>query len=153
MRLYLVQHGEAVTKDVNPDRPLSEQGRVDVQRLASWLGEQEAEVALILHSGKTRARQTAELLQGLLKSGGKIRQQDGLAPNDPPAIFLDSMQNRDEDVLAASHMPFVARVLALAIAKDPDLQLADFRPGTVAGIECDNEGHWRLVLFDRPRPA
>ena len=27
MRIYLTQHGEAVPKDVDPDRPLSEQGR------------------------------------------------------------------------------------------------------------------------------
>ncbi len=44
MRLYLVQHGEAVTKAVDPDRPLSEQGRADVERLAIWMGAQGVEV-------------------------------------------------------------------------------------------------------------
>ena len=33
MRLYLVQHGEAVAKEVDPDRPLSEHGREDIVRL------------------------------------------------------------------------------------------------------------------------
>ena len=34
MRLYLTQHGLAVPKDVDTDRPLSEQGREDVRHLA-----------------------------------------------------------------------------------------------------------------------
>jgi phosphohistidine phosphatase len=153
MRLYLVQHGEAVAKAVDPERPLSEQGRADVGRLASWMGEQGVEVDRILHSGKTRARQTAELLEGLLKSGGEILQQDGLAPNDPPAAILDTLYNQGEDVLVASHLPLVDRVLGLAIAKDSDQHLADFQPGTVAGIQHNSEGSWRLFMFARPRLA
>ena len=37
MRIYLTQHGLAVPKDVDPDRPLNEQGREDVRRLAELL--------------------------------------------------------------------------------------------------------------------
>ena len=37
MKLYLVQHGEACAKDVDPQRPLTEQGRADVDRLARLL--------------------------------------------------------------------------------------------------------------------
>ena len=37
MRIYLTQHGLAVPKDIDPDRPLSEQGREDVRRLAEFL--------------------------------------------------------------------------------------------------------------------
>ena len=153
MRLYLVQHGEAIGKDLDPDRPLSKNGRADVEGLATWLTEQGVAVARIVHSGKARARQTAELLGGLLTPGGEIHQQDGLVPNDSPAAFLDAMCDGDDDVLVASHMPFVARVLALAIAKDPEQQLADFQPGTVAGIQRDSEGNWRLFMFVRPQLA
>ena len=34
MKLYLVQHGEAVSKQDDPERPLSEQGLQDVQAMA-----------------------------------------------------------------------------------------------------------------------
>src|SRR5688572_29245639 len=37
MRLYLVQHGEAVPEQVDPQRPLSEAGRRDVQAMARLL--------------------------------------------------------------------------------------------------------------------
>ena len=34
MELYLIQHGQAMTKEQNPDRPLSEEGRAAVRRTA-----------------------------------------------------------------------------------------------------------------------
>jgi len=37
VRLYLVQHGEAVPEEVDPTRPLSEAGKLDVERLAWFL--------------------------------------------------------------------------------------------------------------------
>ncbi len=35
MRLYLVQHGEALSKDVDPERALSDVGRADAEHLVS----------------------------------------------------------------------------------------------------------------------
>ena len=34
MRVYLVQHGEAESKDVEPQRPLTDRGRQVTQRMA-----------------------------------------------------------------------------------------------------------------------
>ena len=60
--LYLVQHGEAVPDDVDPARPLSQAGKKDVERLAEFLARRKLAVSRILHSGKLRAQQTAELI-------------------------------------------------------------------------------------------
>lgn len=62
MKLYLVQHGEALPKEVNSDRSLSDQGRQDAERLARFLAGRGVRVSRVWHSGRTRARQTAELL-------------------------------------------------------------------------------------------
>ncbi len=150
MRLYLVQHGEALPKDVDTDRPLSESGREDIGRLAAWLKQRGVEVGEILHSGKSRARQTAELLEPLSKSGGGIHAADGLAPNDPPRDFLQALGNQSADILVAGHMPFVSRAVAEAITGEADRQLVEFQPGSIAGIARDEEGSWRLFLFTRP---
>lgn len=37
MRIDLTQHGQAAPEDVDPDRPLTVQGREDVRRLADSL--------------------------------------------------------------------------------------------------------------------
>jgi len=64
MRLYLVQHGKAKSKDEDPDRPLTDQGRNDIKKVAVFLAENAGlKVTSIYHSGKTRARQTAEVLE------------------------------------------------------------------------------------------
>ena len=150
MRLYLVQHGDALSKDVDPDRPLSDKGRTDITRLLAWLLGNDASVPRICHSGKTRARQTAELLRSALETGGTICPADNLGPNDPPEVFLEWLQNAGEDTLIVSHLPFVARVLSLAITNSPDQQLVEFRPGSIAVIERDESGAWHLICFTCP---
>ena len=60
MRLYLVHHGEAVPPGVDPQRPLSEGGSASVEQVAEKAAMQGAKPAVVWHSGKLRARQTAE---------------------------------------------------------------------------------------------
>ena len=99
---------------------------------------------------KTRARQTAELLMRLLQTGGKICQQDGLAPNDPPKELLRSIETRQTDLLVVSHMPFVARAVAAAVTGEPDRPMVHFQPGSVAGLERDDSRTWRITLLIGP---
>ncbi len=150
MRLYLVQHGDALPKDVDPDRPLSEQGRADIQRLADWLENRHVQVATILHSGKTRASETAELLRPLLEPRGQIAEGQGLAPNDSPGAFLRQIRHSDKDTLVAGHMPFVERCVSQALTGAPDRKLVEFFPGSIAGIERSGDASWRLFMFVRP---
>ena len=89
MKLYLVQHGEALPKEVDSDRPLSDQGQQDVERLARFLANRGVRVSQVWHSGKTRARQTAELLAAALAPGVKAEARAGLAPNDPTEAFAE----------------------------------------------------------------
>ena len=150
MRLLIVQHGDAVAKDVNPDRPLSDQGRADIERLADLLGNQKVQVSRILHSGKTRAKEAAELLRPLLETKGEFEEQQGLAPNASPDAFLRQLMRADKDTLIVSHMPFVARIVSQALTGVPDRQLLEFAPGGVAGIERGDSASWRLFMFLRP---
>ena len=150
MRLYLVQHGDALTKDVDPERRLSDRGRADISRLAAWLRANEVAVSRIRHSGKTRAQQTAELLASVLETGGEIGSDEGLGPNDPPNAFLQQLHDVDADTLIASHLPFVARVLSQAVTGSSDQQFVQFRPGSVAIVERDDRGEWELIGFACP---
>lgn len=150
MRLYLVQHGAAVPKDLDPDRPLSDQGRADIQRLLESLANRKVQVAQILHSGKTRTKETAELLRPLLISPSQIFAGQGLAPNDSPEAFLHQLKDPGKDILVAGHMPFVARLVSQALTGAPDRQLVEFLPGSVAGIERTEGTSWHLFLFARP---
>ena len=150
MRLYIVQHGDSVPKDIDPDRPLSDRGRADVQRLTEWLLSHKVQIAQILHSGKTRAKETAEILRPLLKSPSQIHESAGLGPNDSPEALLYQLLDPKKDTLVAGHMPFVARTVSQALTGAPDRQLVEFVPGSVAGIERNDGASWRLFMFARP---
>ena len=150
MRLYIVQHGDSLPKDVDPDRPLSDQGRADIQRLSEWLSSHDIQIAQIIHSGKTRAKQTAEILRPLLKSPGQIIEGQGLAPNDSPEAFLHQLRGPEKDTLIAGHMPFVAATVSQALTGAPDRQLVEFLPGSVAGLERSDRVTWHLFMFARP---
>lgn len=82
MSLFLVQHGENLPKDVDPEKGLSDEGKDEVKRIASLAGEHAIPVSVIKHSGKKRARQTAEILAEALKLGGGVQDMEGLAPLD-----------------------------------------------------------------------
>jgi phosphohistidine phosphatase len=138
MRLYVVQHGDALPKVVDPDRPLSDRGRADIQRLAAWLFNRGVKVARVLHSGKTRALETAELFQSLLVPSSEIEAGEQLGPNDSPDFILGQLAAADEDTLIAGHMPFVSRLVSQAVSDSSHLQLVEFIPGSVAGLERAN---------------
>lgn len=150
MRVFLVQHGDAVPKEVDPERPLSGRGQRDVEQLKLCLAKRKVTVVRILHSGKTRARQTAEILRPLANSTGRIEEQEGLAPNDSPEAFIEHLGAAGEDAIAVSHMPFVSRAVSHALTGAPDQLLLEFRPGSVAGLELGADASWRLFMFVRP---
>ena len=62
MRLYLMQHGKSKSKEEDPDRSLTDEGRSEVERVAAFLARTAPSESIpIRHSGKTRARETAAI--------------------------------------------------------------------------------------------
>lgn len=150
MKLYLVQHGDAVSKDLDPERPLSDLGRHDLQRMAGFLGQLQVRVDRILHSGKTRAEQSAVILAHALLPNGQIESVFGLAPNDPVEAFAATLAARTGDTLLVGHLPFMARLAAWLLVGDAERQLLVYRPGSVACLERNESGDWHLNWMLRP---
>jgi phosphohistidine phosphatase len=150
LRLWIVQHGEALAKDLDPSRPLSEKGRSDVERLASHLTGCGVDVERVVHSGKTRAQQTAEILAAALESGKRVEAVKNLDPLDSPAIFAAELADAREDLLLAGHLPFVSRLVSLLVAASEEKTLVCFVPGTAACLERADDGTWSVVGLLRP---
>jgi len=152
MRLYLVQHGEAVSEDVDPDRPLSDRGRADVARVAGFLAEAGVSVDRVLHSGKTRARQTADAFAAALAPGAVVAQTEGgIAPKDSTDWLASVAARWTDDVMVVGHLPFMGRVVSGLIADDEGAGMAAFTPGTVVCLERnDDTGTWTVALMVGP---
>ena len=85
MKLYLAQHGEACPKDIDPERPLTDQGREDIERLAEFLARAGIQVERVIDSGKLRAAQTADLLAAAVAPLVELETSDRINPNDDPS--------------------------------------------------------------------
>ena len=150
MKLYLAQHGEACAKDVDPEQPLTDQGREDIERLAEFLAQAGITVERVIDSGKLRAAQTADLLAAAVAPLVELETNDRINPNDDPGAFDWEQATGGRDTLIVGHLPFLARLVSLLLVEDPDRPIAAYRPGSVVCLLLDSEGHWRINWMIRP---
>lgn len=144
MRLYLMQHGHAKSKEEDPDRPLTEQGRTEVEWVASFLARgAEGRRVRVLHSGKSRARETAELLAASLDEA-TVEETDGLAPMDDPQVWGHRAGALDEGAVLVGHLPHLARLASLLLSGDPDRDLVAFSNGGLVCLDRRDDGGWTL---------
>ena len=149
MKLYLVRHGEALAKEVDPDQSLSAAGRANVERLAAFVGQRAVRAECILHSGKTRARQTAEILAEVMADAGACVARDGLAPNDPTAPVANEFSGLQENTVLVGHLPFMGDLAARLVVGSEDVVVAAFRPATMVCLEHGAARGWYVAWMLR----
>jgi phosphohistidine phosphatase len=111
--LFLVHHGDAVGPEVDHRRPLSERGRVEVDRLAAEAAARGVKPAIVWHSGKLRAKQTAEAFWRACNALATLSATRDLQPDDPPEWMRDRLRGESTDILIAGHFPHLPRLLSL----------------------------------------
>ena len=144
MNLYLVQHGQAVAKEVDSDRPLSDQGCEDIRKTAKAAVRAGVCVDTIWHSGKTRARQTAQALAEALEPRREAQQAEGLKPLDDPSIWANRVSDLQEDTVLVGHLPQLSRLASLLLTGNSEAETVDFQ---MAGIVClgrEEAGSWSV---------
>lgn len=134
-----MHHGDAVGPAVDPQRPLSSVGRAATERLAGLAAERGARPDVVWHSGKLRARQTAELFWKACNPAAPITAERGLLPDDPPQWMRDRLIGETRNVLIASHMPYLPKLLAMLVGSESPFPLH----GCVA-LEPDGD-RWKEV--------
>lgn len=144
MRLYLVQHAEAKREEEDPNRDLTEKGRADITKVAKHLEGLGLKVSRVFHSGKTRARSTAEILAAALKPTKGVGETDGLAPLDDPGIWAARAAGLTEDVALVGHLPHLARLAGLLLCGEAEKGAVSFRMGGVVCLGRNDAGVWGL---------
>ena len=140
MILYLAHHGDAVGPDVDPSRPLSNVGRANVGRLADLAAKRGARPDVVWHSGKLRAKQTAEAYWRACNALAEFSATRDLQPDDPPQWLRDRLVGETRDILIAGHFPFLPRLLALL---NGDGAETDFPPHGLVALASEDAGeHW-----------
>ncbi len=152
MQVYLVQHGEAKAETEDPARPLSDRGREEVQRVARHAAALGLQIAEIRHSGKLRARQTAEILAATLGPPHGIREMDGLAPADAPGKASGEIESASEPLMLVGHLPHLRRLASMLLVGDPGREIIRFRNSAIVCL-VKSEGGWLLQWVLPPELA
>jgi len=150
MKLYLVQHGEATTEEVDPSRPLTAKGRLAVQKIASFLKGSGMGPVSIHHSGKTRARQTAEIIAAYLGPECQVQEKDRLAPNDPVQGLAKGVSGMSSDLMIVGHLPFLGKLASTLLASSESRNLVAFRQGGVVCLQRNEDQTWQVAWMVTP---
>jgi phosphohistidine phosphatase len=147
MRLYLVQHGEARSKEEDPERPLTEQGCDDVAQVAAFARRAGVEVHQIRHSGKRRAEETAAILAEHLQPAAGMVALPGLAPKDDVTEVAELLNRETRPLMFVGHRPFMDRLAGLLLAGDVNQTVVRFQRGGVVCLERDPATRTWSVLW------
>ena len=140
MFLYLVRHGEARSKDEDPERSLSAKGVDDVRKVALAKPKKKVTVASIFHSGKARAEQTAQIIANEISPSKGVLEKEGLKPNDDPAVWVSRLEDVDEDIMLVGHLPNLEVLASLLLGRGS----VRFIAGQAVCLERGSHGSWSL---------
>ena len=111
MKLYLIQHGEAKSEAEDPERSLTARGEKEVIAVSKVAGGLQIRPSKIYHSGKLRAKQTAEIIAGALRiSASLVESAPGLNPNDDIQPWAERISKEKEDLMLVGHLPFLEKL-------------------------------------------
>ncbi len=145
MALYLVQHGQSLPKDVDPDQDLSEKGVAETERIAGVAKNYQIKVGQIMHSVKTRARKTADIFGSALNPTGGVKEVEGLKPMDDVAACAASI-NPDTNTMLVGHLPFMERMTAYLVTGSIDKPVFKFQNSGIVCLDKDPDSEsWVIV--------
>ncbi len=150
MKLYLVQHGEAKSEKEDPERHLTDKGKNEVEKVANAAKRLRPRPAFIFHSGKMRARQTAEIMASMLETLKAPEAASGLNPNDDVRIWFSKLLEYGEDLMIVGHLPFMEKFTSLVLCGDERAGVVRFSYGALICLERSEEGNWSLQWILAP---
>jgi phosphohistidine phosphatase len=151
MALFLVQHGKSLPKEKDPDQSLSKEGFTETQAMAEMAFEQFVQVTCIIHSGKKRALQTAEIFMKALEPEAGIIKGAGLASLDDVTQFASSLKN-EENIMVVGHLPFMERLVSYLVTGSPERPVIKFQNSSIICLDTEDVSEpWfiRWALFQR----
>ncbi|MBA7578210.1 Phosphohistidine phosphatase SixA [subsurface metagenome] len=145
MRIFMVQHGEARTKEEDPDRPLSDSGIYQVSKMARWLSRKEGlDINELLHSGKNRAEQTAEILGGSFKPPMEIKRADDMNPGDNPKIWADRLGRTENNIMLVGHLPHLGKLASYLLILNMEKEIVQFKNAGIVCLNRNESGTWSI---------
>ena len=153
LTIFLVQHGKSVSKEENPDRPLSEIGSKEVKRMAIQLKEYTPRLNCIYHSNKLRAVQTAKIIKQYVQSSQGTKEISGMNPNDDVQLFSLNIHKID-NAMYVGHLPFMEKLVSFLTTGDDCKGIFKFQNAGIVKLQYfDEENSWFITGALLPKPV
>lgn len=141
MRVYLVRHAEAEQGSPDELRQLTKRGIEDAVLLGKKLSTHQLKINSIVHSGLSRAKQTAELIAQQLEVTN-IKEESDLKPNASTNKWSSRLEKVQSDMMIVGHMPYMSLLVEnLTCHQDTVI----FHSPQVVCLEKQREGTWRVL--------
>jgi phosphohistidine phosphatase len=128
---------------------LTEHGRGEVAEIAELLRRREVFVRQIRHSGRERARETAEIIARSLEPPAGVVATSGIHPDDPVEPIALSLFGERESLMLVGHLPFVARLVSRLTAGSAERGPMHFPTATVACLRGEDD-RWEVIWTEHP---
>jgi len=142
--IYLIQHAESIPEKEDPARPLSDEGKATMEKVAALAAHLKIKPDFIFHSEKLRAKQTAEILARHLGLTDKLRERQGLGPLDPVAPVAQWLKEQAAEGLVGlaivGHLPFLDKLASLLITDNETFGVVSFQNGAIAKLVPTPDG-------------
>lgn len=150
MKLYLVQHAQAASKDVDPQRSLTDRGQRDIQKVAGFIKPLDIAVDHLWHSGKKRAAQTMEVLAEVVKTDKPPAARDRLGPLDGVTSVASELTSAAGDVMIVGHLPFLTKLASLLLTGSQSGEPVAFQQGGIVCLGRTDENRWQVEWIVTP---
>lgn len=146
MAIFLVQHGIAASKDVDPEKGISPKGVEETRLIADVAKGYGVPVEKIFHSGKKRALQTADIFQKVL---GPVSMDtlSGINPLDDARAFSACL-DPSSGWMVVGHLPFMGRLVSFLTTGSEDIMVYQFQNSGIACLDAkkDEKGQWNWFI-------
>ena len=137
--LYFMQHGMAVDKAEDAERPLSPEGIHNTTAIAKTLKRNDIAISEVFHSGKLRALQTADIIADELDI--PANKHEFLSPNDDARLLAQKLDT--DGALYVGHLPQMQKIVDYLITGNEDAQLLRFTNSALVCLE--KQGRFYLL--------
>lgn len=143
MKLILIRHGDALPDRNDFERPLSNDGIVEVQKLSNFLKLNRDKFNLpsfkLIHSPLKRAQQTAQIIQEYMHFDS-FETHDNLTPNSDTERWENHFYTlENENLILVGHQPFMGDLILGLVSENVGVVTAS------ATILERIEGRWKII--------
>ena len=151
MDVYLIQHAESRPKEEDSARPLTDHGKKSVENVGAHLARLGISVDRVFHSGKLRAKQTAEILGGSLGISNAVKPHSGLDPMDPVGPITGWLSEQAKggvkSVAIVGHLPFLDKLASFLVTGSESAGVVAFQYAGVVRLVPKGQGEGYRVRW------